>query len=87
MFAYSKKQAGVVYGAWKRGNITAEKSTIDAIYKLAGTTFSTGSIVTAALDGNVCKAVQAIFRNNYKEAQKAIDRFAELLHTETPVAA
>ena len=32
MYTITKKQAGVIFGAWKRGEIEAAKETIDMMY-------------------------------------------------------
>lgn len=73
----TKKQAGVIYGAWKRGNISATKETINLVYGYAEYFVSTDST-----DENLVtilrECIDAIFANDYDEAQQLIDRFVNV---------
>ena len=73
----TKKQAGVIYGAWKRGNITTDRETISRVYDYAEYFVSTDS-VDESLVLILRETIDAIFANDYDEAQERIDQFARV---------
>ncbi|MBR3690091.1 MAG: hypothetical protein IKL97_03205, partial [Eggerthellaceae bacterium] len=74
-FGYTTKQAKVVFKAWKQGKVEADKQVIDKIFKLADGK-NHGVRIGTNMGIAVISAVDAIFRNDYRTAQKGIDRFA-----------
>ena len=73
----SKKQAGVIYGNWKRGNISATKETMSSVYSYAEHFVTTDSKVEELVD-ELRACIDAIFSHDYEKAQEAIDRFVML---------
>lgn len=70
----SKKQAGVIYSAWKRGEIRAEREVISKIYDYAEYFVSTDSN-DEQLTAFLRSAVDAIFAHDTEKAQAEIDGF------------
>lgn len=78
MFAktYTRKQAGVIYAANKRGNITMTREAISALYDAADgiEVFNTNDGQRAnELHYGVKNAIDAIFANDYELAQANLD--------------
>lgn len=68
------KQAGIIYGSWKRGNIEATREDMNFVYNYADkfikqTTDSKTADVVARL--NAC--IDAIFANDYATAKAELD--------------
>ena len=76
---YSKKQAGVIYAAVKRGDVTMGKPAISIMYDMVG---GVDVFNTSQLDGidrvkyAVKNAVDAIFAGDMELAQSCIDNIA-----------
>lgn len=74
MKAYSRKQAGVIYRAFKEGNIEMTKSAVSKLYDFADRDFDLHEMKLAENLHNAVKAaVGFIFENNYKSAQVSIN--------------
>ena len=76
---FSKKQAGVIYRAWKTGEVRAEKATIDAMYRIAEDGFDEGleTIQKRILGSSIASACQNIFAGLTAVAQRDLDTFAK----------
>lgn len=76
---YSKKQAGVVYAAVKRGDVIMSKTAISIMYDIVG---GVDVFNTSQLDGidrvkyAVKNAVDAIFAGDMELAQSCVDNIA-----------
>ena len=74
-WGYTTKQAKVIYKAWKQGKIEMEKQVMDKIFELAdGNNRSCREGLS--LGQSINEAVQAIFSNNYRLAERNIGYFA-----------
>lgn len=84
-FGYSKKQAGVIYRAWKTGKIHAEKATIDAMYRIAEDGFdeSLETIQKRILGGAITSACSSIMEGLTTLAQRDFDTFAKYANAKT----
>lgn len=77
MSRFSKKQAGVIYRAFKSGEIKMEQEDASRMYDLV----NNGDQVDYNGEDNraiqqLKLAIDAIFENDIEKAQKHIDRFA-----------
>lgn len=72
MFGYSRKQAGVIYSASKRGNIELTREQTSMLYDCADRGATTDS---ATQNMNYCIkcAVSAIFANDFETAQMLVN--------------
>lgn len=68
------KQAGVIYGNWKRGNIEATREDMDFVYRYADrfTAQTTDSKVADVVD-RLCACIDAIFANDFDTAKAELD--------------
>lgn len=70
----TKKQAGVIYGAWKRGEIEAEKSAIDMMYfRFVGY----GEQTTDAVVGDLVMKLRSVIDSLFAKDGKANGLFSE----------
>lgn len=72
MNRFTRKQAGVIFAATKRGDLSMEKDAVNYMYRLT----EGGIDFNGAANSDIQSfriAVDAIFENNYAEAQKNID--------------
>lgn len=79
MKTYSRKQAGVIYSAMKRGDIEAPKSVISEMYDLVGCVdiFNTNdSSYIENFVAGIKNAIDAIFDNDYASATKTLANLA-----------
>ena len=68
------KQAGVIYGSWKRGNLEATRETMDVVYRYADSVIGqTTDSVTADVVDRLCACIDAIFSGDFAEAQTMLD--------------
>lgn len=71
---YSRKQAGVIFSNYKRGNVQMTKEQVNTLYNYADWC----SDWMQESDKDYCNAikdaVQACFDNDYAEAQRKLDR-------------
>lgn len=68
------KQAGVIYGNWKRGNIEATREDMDFVYRYADRfVHETTDSHEADVADRLRACVDAIFANNYAEAKAQLD--------------
>lgn len=73
---YTRKQAGVIYRAFKEGKITMEKATVSKLYDWAddfGIDYN-GSVNRIMQSVHI--AIDAIFEGDYEKAQNEINAFA-----------
>lgn len=77
MFAtISKKQAGVIFGAWKRGEIEATKEEIDMMYfRFVGYSEPT----TDAKAADCCLRLKAVIDSIFAKDGKASDAFRNFI--------
>lgn len=73
----SKKQAGVIYGNWKRGNLVATKETMNLVYSFAEYFVTTDS-VTENLVTILRHCIDSIFKNDLDSAQHELDLFVTI---------
>ena len=76
---YSRKQAGVIYSAMKRGDIECPKEVISDMYDMAGSvevcnTGNLGDVENFA--AGIRNAVDSIFAGDYEGASKTLARLA-----------
>ena len=78
-YGFSKKQEGVIYRAWKTGEVRAEKATIDAMYRIAEDGFDEGleTIQKRILGSSIASACQNLFAGLTAVAQRDLDTFAK----------
>lgn len=74
--SYSKKQAGVVYAANKRGEIKASDKLISTMYDFADYSANFPNPTDADACDCIRAAVDAIFAHDYAEAQRMVDAAA-----------
>ena len=74
----SKKQAGVIYGNWKRGNLESTQEVMGWVYDFV-------EIYTTHVDDremdmlhSLRDCIDSVFKNDYETAQNKLDRFAGL---------
>lgn len=79
MFAtISNKQAGVIFGAWKRGEIEATKEEIDMMYfRYVGSSAPT----TDAKQIDVCSKLKAVVDSIFAKDGKASEAFRNFIDT------
>ena len=70
---------GVIYRAWKTGEVRAEKATIDAMYRIAEDGFDEGleTIQKRIIGGSIASACQNLFAGLTAVAQRDLDTFAK----------
>lgn len=74
MFGYSRKQAGVIYAATKRGDVTMSREQVRDLYDYAdGCSCGTTDAATKNFNWCVKAAVSAIFAGDYASAQELLD--------------
>lgn len=67
----SKKQAGVIFGAWKRGEIEAAKAAIDLMYdRFVGDPAQTTDSVTGDLVLKLKSTIDSVFARDGKATEK-----------------
>lgn len=72
----TKKQAGVIYGAWKRGEIEATKEAIDMMYfRFVGC----GEQTTDAKVGDLVLKLRSVIDSLFAKDGKASELFAEFV--------
>ena len=77
MSKFSRKQAGVIYRAFKQNEVKMEQAAVSRMYDLVndgGCVDYNGEINREIQD--LLIAIEAIFENDYQKAQKHLDRFA-----------
>lgn len=74
----SKKQAGVIYGNWKRGNLVATEATIHDVYDHVDMYTQHVQSWQADMVNALRGCIDAIFANDYETAQAQLDRFATI---------
>lgn len=75
---YSRKQAGVIYRAWKDGKIEMAKEDANKLYDYVGEieVYNTNAMkIVETIAYAIRNAVDAIFADNYKAAQVSINNF------------
>lgn len=79
MFAtISNKQAGVIFGAWKRGEIEATKEEIDMMYfRYVGSSQPT----TDATEIDICSKLKAVVDSIFAKDGKASEAFRTFIDT------
>lgn len=76
---YSRKQAGVIYSAMKRGDIEAPASVISKMYDMVGSVevFNTNmSVNVENFAAGIKNAIDAIFANDYASATQTLANLA-----------
>lgn len=76
---YSRKQAGVIYSAMKRGEIEVSADVISEMYDMAGSAFvsnTNDSSYVESFAAAIKNAVDFIFQNNYASAEKTLANLA-----------
>lgn len=79
MKTYTKKQAGVIYSAVKRGDVEAPKSVISEMYDLAGCAEIFSEDMAEHIQDfvfGIKHAIDSIFANDYEEATKTLASLA-----------
>lgn len=72
----TKKQAGVIYGAWKRGEIDASKDAIDMMYfRFVGF----GEQTTDAKIGDLVLKLRSVIDSLFAKDGKASELFGEFV--------
>lgn len=72
----TKKQAGVIYRAWKTGEITATKETINLVYDYADDVrWMTSDAITENLIDWLKACIGSIFRGDYETATSDLEHF------------
>ena len=67
----SRKQAGVIFGAWKRGEIEAEKTAIDLMYaRFVGEPEQTSDSVTGDLVLKLKSTIDSVFASDGEATAK-----------------
>lgn len=72
---YTRKQAGVIYSAMKRGDIECPKEVISDMYDMAGSVevFNTNSLgEVESFAAGIRNAIDAIFEGNYESASRTL---------------
>ncbi len=72
---YSRKQAGVIYSAMKRGDIEVDKNVISTMYDLCGSAEVSNTndpLFIKIFSAGIKNAVNAIFENDYECASKTL---------------
>ena len=84
-YGFSKKQAGVVYKAWKAGKIHAEKTAIDAMYRIAEDGFDENleTIQKRILGSSIASACSSLMDGFATMAQRDFDTFAKYATAKT----
>lgn len=83
MNSFSRKQAGVIYSANKRGDITVDQGTISYMYDLTEGGVDFNGSKNSDIQ-SFCLAIDAIFDNDYEKAQKHINDVAMIEVKEEP---
>lgn len=79
LFRVTNKQINVIYGAWKRGEVKADKQVLDTLYRMAKSQGCDGSgRLLRDMDRAIHGAIEAIFSGNFERAQECIDTFIEV---------
>lgn len=71
----SRKQAGVIYGNWKRGNLVATDETIHYVYDHVDMYSMHVQSWQVDMVNALRGCIDAIFANDYETAQSQLDRF------------
>lgn len=75
---YSRKQAGVIFANYKRGNINADNESISLMYNYADWECFNGTSTEYDMNSSIRECIDNIFQNNYEKAQQAFDRFVNV---------
>lgn len=74
----TKKQAGVIYGAWKRGEIEASKDAIDMMYfRFVGC----GEQTTDGVTGDLVMKLRSVVESVFAKDGRASDLFGLFVRT------
>lgn len=76
---YSRKQAGVIYSAMKRGDIEVPQSVISEMYDCAGSVEVFDTNMSAYIENfasGIKNAIDSIFENDYESATKTLASLA-----------
>lgn len=71
----SRKQAGVIFANWKRGNIEATQSIISEVYNYSEFRTVNAQQCECDMVDYLRECIDAIFANDYSAAQDRLDRF------------
>lgn len=78
LFTITNRQINVIYGAWKRDEVKADKRILDAMYRMVKNQGCDGSCgLLRDMDRAIRGAIDAIFSGNFERAQEYIDAFIE----------
>ena len=76
LFTVTTKQINVIWGAWKRGEVKADKQVLDTMYRMVKNQGCDGSCsLLRVMDKAIRGAIDAIFSGNLERAQECIDAF------------
>ena len=74
----SRKQAGVIYGNWKRGNLESTQEVMGWVYDFSEMFASNVTDREMDMLRSLRDCIDAIFANDYEAAQGKLERFAGL---------
>lgn len=76
------KQAGVIFGAWKRGELVAEKKDIDMMYgRYVGSSSPTTNARELDVAAKLRAVLDAIFAHDMETAAAKFSAFVDCHHT------
>ena len=74
----SRKQAGVIYGNWKRGNLESTQEVMGWVYDFSEMFASNVTDREMDMLRSLRDCIDAIFASDYQTAQDKLERFAGL---------